>query len=77
MRGCRSVSVPGPSRWLGAKANISLQTSFGFQRSQNWVVHFTVFTYIIGYCVGSIVILYLVFVIFSGVSDCLLLLVDV
>lgn len=76
MRGRRLVSISS-SRWLGAKANVSLQTSLGFQRGQDWIIHLTVFTHIIGYCVGSIVILYLIFVVLGGVSDCLLLLIDV
>ena len=67
----RSISCPW---WLRSKSYISLETSFGFQRSQDRIVHFTIFSDALGYGVSSIIILNLILVIFCGVPNGLLLL---
>ena len=69
-------SIPGPW-WLRSKTNVSLQTSLGFERSQNRIIHFTIFPDALSNGVGSIIILNLILVILCGVSDSLLLLGDV
>jgi len=63
--------------WFRTKSNVCLKASLRFQSCKDWVIHFTIFTYIISDCVWSIIILNLILVILCGVTDSCLLLGDV